>query len=184
MAQYVIGEFFSLLMIAFAVGMDAFSVSLGMGMLQLRLKRIAIIGFMIGVFHIVMPLLGIYLGKIISSQIGSFTAIVGACIIIAIGLQMIIHALLPDTNDRLSPVGAGLVLLAFTVSLDSFSLGLSLGMSQVKAIVAVLLFGICSTCMTWSGLLIGRKVRGLLGVYSEMLGGSILCGLGIAMLIS
>jgi len=37
--------------------------------------------------------------------------------------------------------------------------------------------------LTWSGLLIGRKIQGLLGLYSEILGGSILCAFGLKLLL-
>src|SRR5690625_7468453 len=64
-------------------------------------------------------------------------------------------------------------------SVDSFPVGLSIGMSGVQTMIALFLFGIVSTLMTWIGFLLGRKVHGLLGVYSEMLGGSILCTFGL-----
>ncbi|KHF28283.1 manganese efflux pump MntP [Anoxybacillus sp. BCO1] len=46
----MIGEMITLAMMAFALGMDAFSVSLGMGLLRLRLKQIAYIGLTVGFF--------------------------------------------------------------------------------------------------------------------------------------
>ncbi|MGQ0453785.1 hypothetical protein ACT4UM_16115, partial [Bacillus sp. SS-TM] len=44
-----------LIIMAFALGMDAFSVSLGMGMMPLKLRQILYIGMTIGIFHIIMP---------------------------------------------------------------------------------------------------------------------------------
>ncbi|RKQ34385.1 manganese efflux pump MntP family protein [Oceanobacillus halophilus] len=183
MAEYYIGEIISLLFMAFALGMDAFSVSLGMGMQQLRLKRIAIIGLAIGLFHIMMPFIGILLGKFISEGIGDFATIAGGVLLLGIGAQMIINAFIQDTKQLIEPVGFGLLVVALTVSLDSFSVGLGLGMSGAKTALAIMMFGAASTILTWTGLLLGRKVRGFLGVYSEILGGSILCGFGINILM-
>ncbi|MFD1852186.1 manganese efflux pump MntP family protein [Oceanobacillus bengalensis] len=163
---------------AVALGMDAFSVSLGMGMQRMRLKRIALIGIAIGIFHVIMPFLGILLGKVISDQIGNFAIIASAFLLVAIGAQMIINAFIGDDKKRLQPIGFGLLIIAFTVSLDSFSVGLSLGMSGAKIAIVLFLFGVASTILTWIGLLLGRKVHSFLGVYSEILGGSILCGFG------
>jgi len=72
-----------------------------------------------------------------------------------------------------------ILLLAFSVSIDSFSVGLSLGMSGAKTAFVLLTFGSVSMVLTWIGMLLGRKVRGYLGVYSEILGGSILSGFGL-----
>ena len=51
------GELLTLSIMAFALGMDAFSVGLGMGMIQLRFRQILYIGLVIGIFHMFMPLL-------------------------------------------------------------------------------------------------------------------------------
>ncbi|SDQ12989.1 Putative Mn2+ efflux pump MntP [Virgibacillus subterraneus] len=182
MSVYQIGEIVSLLFMAIALGMDAFSVSLGMGMQQVRLKRIALIGLIIGLFHIIMPFIGILLGQAISTQIGQFTTLIGGLLLVGIGAQMVFSAFNHDTKKIVQPVGIGLLFFAISVSLDSFSVGLSLGMSGVKTMIALMLFGIVSTVLTWAGMILGKKVHGLLGVYSEILGGSILCGFGLNIL--
>ncbi|RLL42897.1 hypothetical protein D8M04_15225 [Oceanobacillus piezotolerans] len=183
MAEYYIGEIFTLLLMSLALSMDAFSVSLGMGMQQLRLKRIALIGIVIGIFHVMMPFIGILLGKFVSDSIGDFAIIAGGLLLIGIGIQMMINAFIQDDSKMIRPIGFGLLVIALTVSLDSFSIGLGLGMSGVKTALAIILFGISSTMLTWLGLYLGRKVHGFIGKYSEILGGSILCGLGIQILI-
>lgn len=59
----VTGEVFTLSLMAFALGMDAFSVSLGMGMASIRLKQIVKVGLTVGLFHIWMPLIGMLTGN-------------------------------------------------------------------------------------------------------------------------
>lgn len=176
------GEYVSLCFMAVALGMDAFSVGLGMGMLALRLKRIFTIGLTIGLFHTAMPFIGIMLGRFISSKLEGFAVIGGGLLLFALGLQMLLSSFNRENKKMLRPVGIGLLLFAISVSLDSFSVGLSLGMSGVKTVLALLLFGAASTVLTWFGLLLGRKARGLLGVYSELLGGSILCAFGLRLI--
>ena len=65
------------------------------------------------------------------------------------------------------------------MSIYSFTVGLSLCISGVKTALTLFLFGFVSMILTWIGMLLGRKVRGFLGSYSEILGGSILCGFGL-----
>ncbi|MDR6120978.1 putative Mn2+ efflux pump MntP [Bacillus sp. SLBN-46] len=55
----LVGELLTLVIMAFALGMDAFSVGLGMGMYKLRLRKIFEIGITIGIFHVWMPLVGL-----------------------------------------------------------------------------------------------------------------------------
>ncbi|MEW9677040.1 manganese efflux pump MntP family protein [Lentibacillus sp. L22] len=179
MAVYHIGQIVSLVFMSFALGMDAFSVSLGMGMQQLRLKRIAFIGLVVGIFHMIMPFLGIIVGKAISVQIGQLTTLIAGMLLIAIGSQMVFTAFNHEVKKIVKPAGIGLLFFSISVSMDSFSVGLSLGMSGVKTVIALLLFGAVSMVLTWIGLIVGKKVHGLIGVYGEILGGSILCGFGL-----
>lgn len=182
MSAAYIGELITLSLMAIALGMDAFSIGLGMGMIPLRLRRIATIGVIVGVFHVMMPFLGIVLGQFLSSQFGSYTTIGGGILLLLIGTQMFTSSFKKDSNPTLKPVGFGLILFALSVSLDSFSVGLSLGMSGVRTVLSLLLFGFFSMVLTWLGLLLGNKVRGVLGKYSEMFGGSILCSFGLQLI--
>ncbi len=60
-----------LIIMAFALGMDAFSVSLGMGMMTLKLRQILYIGMTIGIFHIIMPFIGMVLGRFYQRSMGT-----------------------------------------------------------------------------------------------------------------
>lgn len=176
-------EFLTLLMMAFALGMDAFSVGLGMGMYKLRLRQIFKIGMTIGLFHVWMPLVGMAAGHFLSEKFGTIASFLGGLLLVLLGLQMIWSSLKKGDEKAITPAGFGLLLFAFSVSVDSLSVGLTLGIYQAKAIMVVLCFGIVAMVMTWSGLLAGRKVQGWLGPYSEALGGSILLAFGLKLLL-
>jgi manganese efflux pump family protein len=178
------GELITLLLMAFALGMDAFSVGLGMGMFKLRLKQIVLIGVTVGVFHIWMPMLGIIAGRFLSGQFGTYAAYAGGILLLILGLQMFVSGLRGDGGSVLAPVGMGLFIFALSVSLDSFSVGLTLGIYGAKTAVAIACFGFAATILTWLGLLLGRKVQGFLGIYSEVLGGSILFAFGLKLLFT
>ncbi|MCH1625126.1 manganese efflux pump MntP [Ferdinandcohnia quinoae] len=178
----VLGEFLTLFVMAFALGMDAFSVGLGMGLIQLRLKQIFSIGLIIGLFHMWMPLLGMVIGGYLSSQLGVIATYIGGGLLLLLGLQMIISSFKNDDKRMITPEGFGLFIFALSVSLDSFSVGLSLGIYGAKTIITIFMFGIVSMFLTWVGLLLGRKVQAWFGKYSEALGGSILFAFGIKLL--
>lgn len=178
------GELLSLIFMAQALGLDAFSVCLGLGMQRLRLKRILWISIVIGAFHVFMPFIGIILGKMISAPLESYTQLVSGIVLFFIGAQMFFGAFTAEKKLLVAPVGFGLALLAFTVSIDSFTVGFGLGISGVRIALALFLFGISSAILACLALLIGRKIQGFLGRYSELLGGSILCGFGLSILLA
>ena len=180
--EALIGELITLCMMAFGLGMDAFSVGLGMGLIRLRLKQIFYIGLTIGLFHIFMPLCGIIIGRFISQQFGGIATYVGGILLLVLGIQMIVSSFREESQPFISPIGMGLVFFALSVSLDSFSVGLSLGIYGARTVLAVTLFGLFSMFLTWGGLILGRRFQRWLGVYSEALGGSILLAFGIKLL--
>lgn len=178
-----IGELLTIIIMAFALGMDAFSVSLGMGMYRLRFRQIFIIGLTIGFFHIMMPLLGMMTGRFLSAQFGGIAAYIGGGLLLFLGVQMVWSSLANERESFLTPSGLGLLFFALSVSLDSFSVGLSLGIFGVRTALVLVIFGAMATFLAWFGLLIGQKIQGFLGNYSEVLGGAILFLFGLKLLI-
>src|SRR5699024_12108665 len=83
----------SVWILAFALSMDAFSVSLSIGMQEIRLNNIVFIGFIIGLFHTVLPLIGIVLGHYISENVTFITELTGGFILVFIGSHMFISSL-------------------------------------------------------------------------------------------
>ncbi|MDX8047727.1 manganese efflux pump MntP family protein [Gracilibacillus sp. S3-1-1] len=176
-------EVLSIICMSLALGMDAFSVGLAMGMREIRLKRIAMIGLVVGIFHIIMPFIGLLLGALLSNKIEGIAMLASGLLLCAIGIQMIIHTFQKKDNQILEPIGFGVLIFAFTVSLDSFSIGISLGLSGLSTALVIMMFGMMSTVLTWLALLIGRKTHRLLGTYSELFGGAILCAFGLNVLL-
>lgn len=108
--------------------------------------------------------------------------IAGAILLVGLGFYIIYSSMLEGEETRSAPVGVSLLLFAFSVSIDSFSVGLSLGIYGAQTIITILIFGLVSMVLAWSGLLIGRRVKRMLGIYGEVLGGIILVGFGLILL--
>lgn len=179
---YVVGELITIGAMAFAFSMDSFSIGLGLGLLSMRMKRMALISTLSGFFHMVMPLIGIIVGQVLSVHFGQITILIGGGLLIVVGISMFHSAFQRKERETIiAPYGIGLLLFAFTVSIDSISAGLSLGMFGARVIVTVVLFGVISTVLTMSGLLLGRKFYHIFGRYSLVFGGSILLAFGIKM---
>jgi manganese efflux pump family protein len=176
------GESMTLLFMSVALGMDAFSIGLGMGMLSLRLKQIMKIGITIGLFHMLMPLAGMTIGKQISLYFGNIAGLIGGVLLVILGVTMIRSSFSSNDEPFVQPVGLGLLVFALSASLDSFSVGLSLGIYGAKTWLTILMFGMMSMLLTWAGLIMGKKVQKWFGSYGEAFGGCILLAFGVKIL--
>jgi putative Mn2+ efflux pump MntP len=75
-----------------------------------------------------------------------------------------------------------LLLLAFTLSLDSFRVSLGLGALRprpARQAQIALAFGLCDGLAPLAGLLIGQSFVGFAGGWAEYLGPLVLCGYGV-----
>lgn len=181
---YQSGEIVALCFMAVALGMDAFSMSIGLGMRGIRLLHVVKISIMNGLFHIIMPFLGMIVGRFLSSFMGDIAVTIGGVLLIFFGFHMIYSSLFGE--DKVSWVSGtpwGLLLFSLGVSMDGFSVGLSLGMFAVNTWLSLLCFGLFGFLLTACGLLLGRRLRGWIGQYGEAFGGMILLAFGIKFLI-
>lgn len=173
-----IGDIGALLFMAIALSMDSFSFSLSIGLQFIRLKRIFIIGLVFGAFHVLLPFVGVVVGQFISLKLEHITTFISGIILVFIGSYMVFSAFQTKTYV-INPKGIKLLSVGFLVSVDSFPVGISLGLSGFKTIIVILLFGVAATILSWLGMLIGRKVHSVVGTYSEMVGGIILFIFGL-----
>jgi len=180
-----LGHAVTVFLIAVALGMDAFSLCVGIGMRGVRLLHAARISAAVALFHVVMPLVGLFMGKYVSALLGDVAVMFGGGLLILLGGHMIFHSFrgsAEKSKEWLSlDTGSFIGLLAFavSVSVDSMSVGVSLGVFAADLALTVLLFGVMGGLMALAGLLIGRRVGRLVGESGEALGGAVLLLFGI-----
>jgi putative Mn2+ efflux pump MntP len=177
------GQFVTLFLMAFALGLDAFSLGLGIGMRGIRLLDVLKISVVIALFHIVMPLVGFFMGNYLGLLLGSVANTVGGILLVLLGSHMVYSAIRGDAVKSFDyRTMWGLLLFSFMVSIDAFSVGVSLGMFVTDLLLAVLLFGLFGGGMSIMGLLLGRKIGYWVGGYGEAFGGAILFMFGLKFL--
>src|SRR5699024_4171811 len=104
--------------------------------------------------------IGILLGQFITVKIGQFAIIASSILLLLVGFHMFFSSFTSHTNERAPLTIITMISLAFVVSIDSFSVGLSLGMlGRVTLVTTLLLFGLISLSMTMLGRLLGRKIN-------------------------
>jgi manganese efflux pump family protein len=176
----------TLLALAVALGTDAFSLSIGLGMAGINKRNTIILSITVLIFHIVMPLLGVWAGEIFGSLLGKTANIIGALVLIGLGLKMIKDSFSDEEEENPQILLAntkGLVLIAGSVSLDALSVGFSLGTQNVNLTVTSLTIGLVAGLMTAAGLVFGRFIGGWIGDKAKIIGAVILLGIGAKFLL-
>jgi len=176
------GQMVTIMIMALALGMDAFSLGVGIGMKGIRLLHVLKLSVLIAFFHMLMPLLGLLTGSYVGQLLGQVTTYAAGGLLVLLGSHMIYNSFRSDTaSARVMNHHTlwGMLLLSLSVSVDSFSVGVSLGMFVNGVLMTILAFGACGGLMSIIGLLLGRRVSRGLGDYGEALGGAILLGFGL-----
>lgn len=191
---------FELLVLSVALGTDLFSVAIPIGMNRVRLRIILRAAIVFAIFHIVMILAGYHIGHWLGNvvdHVGSYhsecpvilmenwASILGALILVGLGLYMIKENLAGDSHEsgKSHPLkGMALMILAASVSVDALAAGFSLGMMDVDLFKLSMILGLVIFFIAILGLVLGRRAGRYLGQRSELIGGAVLIGLGVHVL--
>ena len=166
------------ILIGIGLSMDAFSLSFSYGTLNINKKDRVILASLVGLFHFFMPILGLFIGNIILKYIIIDLDILLAIIISLIGIEMIISSIKKEDNTMLLSL-LSFILFAFSVSIDSFSVGIGLKGINNNYLQVSIIFSLCSFIFTYVALILGTKLNDLVGRYAKTIGGIILIGLGV-----
>lgn len=174
-------DLISIIMIAIGLSMDAFSLAILYGTLNFTKRKTLTLSTSVGVFHFFMPLLGNIIGIIILSLLPVKPNILVGTIFLIISIQMLLSVFKQEEIVDLKGIFT-ILLFAFTVSIDSFSVGIGLSAVSDNSLFAVSIFSITSFLFTYVGLTIGRKLTEKFGKWSTILGGILLFLLSIVYL--
>lgn len=177
----------AILMMSIALGMDAFSLSIGIGLQGITRQRAVRLCLLVGIFHTIFTVIGVYLGMALESILGNFAMWFGALLLIGLGLHMAYSSLFgreeKSTRSLTSPLA--MVLFAASVSLDAMSVGFSLGLrSATYGFVSALSFGVFGMVLCGVGVFIGKRVSRFAGVFGELIGAFILVACGLRFLFA
>ncbi len=166
----------TVILIGISLSLDAFSLALIYGTLNLSRHKITILSIVVGIYHFIMPLIGSMVGIMVINKLIIAPNYIVAILFILIGLEMILSIFKEEKLMLLNLIG--ILIFGFAVSIDSFFTGIGLSFIYIDIIDCALIFSVLSCLFTYIGLLIGGKINQKLGKYSAVLGG--ICLLGIA----
>lgn len=175
-----------LCILAIALSMDAFAVSLGIGAKQATFDQwLAIkVGLYFGFFQGFMPIVGYLAGIGLSSFIEVIDHWVAFVLLAVIGAKMVYESFGEPVEEEISKItNKVLLLLAIATSIDAMAAGFTLTLMGTTIVVSVIIIGITTFAFSYGGVLLGSHGGAYLESKAELLGGIILIGIGIKILI-
>ena len=178
----------SLFILAAALSMDAFAVSVckGLAMKRVSVKNALIIGLWFGGFQALMPAIGYLLGNQFNQYITSIDHWIAFVLLSFIGISMIKEAISTkdeeeETNPSLSV--KTMFLLAVATSIDALAVGVTFAFLKVQIIPAVSFIGTITFLLSIVGVKVGNVFGTRYKAKAEIAGGIILILIGVKILL-
>jgi putative Mn2+ efflux pump MntP len=181
-------DLLSLIFLALGLAMDAFAVSVALG-LKIPVKdkwKIALkAGLFFGIAQGVMPLIGWILGNGFSSYIEKFDHWIAFILLSIIGGKMIYEAIHPDEDedDEADTSMKRMFILAIATSIDALAVGVTVSLLDANIWLAITLIGVITFILSFIGSIIGAKIGSKFEKKAELVGGVVLVLLALKFLI-
>ena len=177
----------SIVVIAFALAMDAFAVSVSSGFCikKLHLRHALRIALSFGIFQAVMPLIGWFLGHNLKRYIEGVDHWIAFVLLFFIGAKMSWESRkLPSEKEECKILGnTQLLVLSVATSMDALAVGITLPFLNVSLITAPIIIGLITFSLSFAGTYMGNRFGHIFESKMEVIGGLILIAIGIKILL-
>ena len=178
------GEIF---LIAIGLSMDAFAVSVTLGLSVKKPKTIEYLipGIYFGFFQALMPLIGYFAGTLFADKILNVEHWVAFVLLGLVGGNMIRESLSKKEEEiKENPFNfIKMLLLAIATSIDALAVGVTFAFFQLNIFIAIIIIGLTTFIIS----IIGVKIGNIFGLKfkskAEFIGGAVLVILGAKILI-
>lgn len=174
-------SFLTILIIGISLSMDAFSLALIYGIQGMTKNEKIYLSLIVGIYHFIMPLIGLIFGTILSNINLISIDIVAMLILIYIGIDLILSN--SKKEERLEISKIGFLIFGLSVSIDSLTVGIGLKAITNNFFLSAITFSLTSLIFTYLGLSIGNIIGSKIGSYSKILGGIVLIIIAILLFI-
>lgn len=177
----------SIILIAIGLAMDAFAVSLTIGLdtKDCIKKRVALkAGVFFGIAQGIMPIIGWVLGNSFREYIDKISTWVSFVILVFIGIKMIYEGIKgkDEVCDEYS--NKRLIILAIATSIDALVVGVTFIALDVNIILAGAIIAVVTSIICFIGVYLGKVLANVLENKAEIIGGLILISMGINILLA
>ena len=174
---------FEVIVLAIALSMDAFAVSIGLGSKGSTRGLGLRAGMFFGAFQALMPFIGYLGGKGVLGWVDAYAHLIAFGLLALVGGKMIYEGLHEGIEEDIAAITNKMMLvLAIATSIDAMAAGFSLTLLDINAYLACLIIGITTLAFSWLGVQIGKSSGTWLENKAEIFGGTVLILIGIKML--
>lgn len=175
---------FEVIVLAVALSMDAFAVSIGLGS-KGNIKGLGLkAGLFFGAFQALMPFIGYLGGKGVLGWVDAYSHWIAFGLLALIGGKMIYEGMQEGIEDDIAEITNKMMLfLAIATSIDAMAAGFSLTLLDINAYLACLIIGVTTFAFSWLGVQIGKRSGTWLESKAEIFGGAVLILIGIKLLV-
>jgi manganese efflux pump family protein len=176
-----------ILVISVGLSMDAFAVSITLGLEEKNPTIILILipGFYFGFFQALMPLTGFFAGTYFAKNIQFLDHWVAFILLSAIGANMIKESFSrkEEKPDAHPLQFIKMLLLAIATSIDALAIGITFSFFKINIFTSILIIGLTTFCISTAGVRVGNIFGTRFKSKAEFAGGTILILLGVKILI-
>lgn len=176
----------TLVLVAVALGIDAFAVSLSAGayLVKADARQTFRLAFHFGLFQFFMPILGWLAGASFVEYMRQWDHWIAFGLLALIGGRMIKESFAGEGRIRKDVSrGWSLVALSVATSIDALAVGLSLSFIEVRIIFPAVVIGVVAGLMSLTGVRLGERVSGMFGARMELVGGVVLILIGVRVVL-
>ena len=174
-----------ILILAFALSIDACVVSFSYGLCTQTRKRITALALALttGCFQGFMPVIGYYFTNAIKNFIQPYAKWIVFIIFMYLGITFIKEAFKHEDNQALCVNWKTLLLIGIATSIDAFSAGITLSLTESPLIFSAITIGIVTFANSSFGFASGFCLKRFNSKSLEIFGGVLLLALAIKSLI-
>lgn len=180
-------EIFSTFLIAVALAIDCFAVSVSIGLCRKETPRreILLLGFFFGVFQTGMTVMGFLGGKFLAEFIGTVDHWIAFGLLGFIGIRMLMEAVRGGEKQVFAQKLSyrTLAALAVATSLDALAVGVSIGLLGREIVKTSAIIGSVAFLFAIAGVHFGKRIgKKFPSGIAEACGGIVLIALGVKIL--
>ncbi len=179
-------SFIDIFLIAVALSMDAFAVSVckGLSVQKVGARHALTVGVYFGGFQALMPVLGFLLGFKFEAFITNVDHWIAFVLLGVIGGGMIKQAMSGEDDKLDNSFSFKTMLpLALATSIDALAVGISFAFLGVNIITAALLIGVTTFVLSGAGIVVGNVFGAKYKSKAELAGGAVLILIGLKILL-
>jgi manganese efflux pump family protein len=177
----------TIILLAVALGVDAFSVAIGIGAAYARKSWSPVLRLSLafGLFQFAMPVAGWLAGSTVVAIIAGFDHWIAFALLAFVGGKMIWEGFGKENDEAKADQTKGLPLLILSIatSIDALAVGFSFSLLKTPILFPAVIIGIICFFMTAIGMFFGRVLAKMFGKKVEIFGGLVLIAIGVKILM-